>query len=239
MRITFLLPALLIFPLLFSACDEGAGGGGKPQEEEETPMGGGSGDTGGGGGQVALSGGEDQGTIADKYETALKKIRERDWDGAREELLEALKRSEGKDIQKEIQGHLQLVERGILSQPTVLTGEVLGAQDKMLGTRISMRGYFTPGGPVGKVSYYFWLDAGGKIQCRYEALDLESKKKILLLNEGAIVLVRGVLKSPWGSNPNPYLELNYFRLEKLAPKKEEKAAPESSDDPAPLPAPRP
>jgi len=214
---------LLLFPLLllFTACDEGAGGG-APQEEEEVQMGGGT-PEGGGGGQVALSGGENQGTIADRYESALKKIKKRDWDGAREELLEALNRSEGKDIQKEIKGHLALVERGILSQPTYLAAEVFSSQEKMMGRKVSMRGYFSPGGPVGKVSYYFWLDAGGKVQCRYEGLPLESKKKILMLKEGAIALVRGTLKSPWGSNPNPYLELSYFRLEKLAPKKTKKA----------------
>ena len=129
---------------------------------------------------------------------------------------------EGKDIQEEIRGHLKLVERGILSQPTFFTSEVFKSKKKMMGKKVSMRGYFQPGGPVGKVSYYFWLDSGGRIQCRYEGLPLKPKKKILLLKDGAVVLVRGTLKSPWGSNPNPYLELSYFRLEKLAPKKEEK-----------------
>ncbi|PCI37377.1 MAG: hypothetical protein COB53_06775 [Elusimicrobia bacterium] len=214
-KIIFLLPLLI----LFSACDENAGSGPPPEEDEEVLTGGGHTETGGGG-QVALSGGENQGTIADRYESALKKIKTRDWDGAREELLEALQRSEGKDIQTEIRGHLKLVERGILSQPTFLTAEVFKSQDKMMGKKVSMRGYFSPGGPVGKVSYYFWLDSGGKIQCRYDALELDAKKKILLLKDGAVVLVRGTLTSPWGSNPNPYLELSYFRLEKLAPKKE-------------------
>ncbi len=224
MKILILLLPLII---LFSSCDEGAGGP-PPEEEEEVQMGGGTPEAGGGG-QVALAGGEAQGTIADRYESALKKIKKRDWDGAREELLEALARSEGKDIQEEIKGHLKLVERGILSQPTHLAGEVFGDQDKMLGKKVSMRGYFSPGGPVGKVSYYFWLDAGGKVQCRYDALPLESKKKILMLDEGAVVLVRGTLKSPWGSNPNPYLELSYFRLEKLAPKKKKAASTKEND----------
>jgi hypothetical protein len=217
-RFLFLIPALL----LFAACDEGTGGGPPQGEEEDVQMTGSSAGGEGGGGQVALSGGGGEGTIADRYEKALTMIRDRDWDGAREQLLEALKRSEGKDIQTEIHGHLRLVERGILAQPTYYTGEVFGMQNKMMGKKVSMRGTFVPGGPVGKVSYYFWLDAGGKIQCRYEALPLESKKKILLLKQGAQVLVRGTLKSPWGSNPNPYLELSYFRLEKLAPAQSEK-----------------
>lgn len=51
---------------------------------------------------------------------------------------------------------------------------------------------------------------------------------ILRLKDNARVLVRGTLKSPWGSNPDPYLDASYFRLEKLSPeqeKKSEKAAP--------------
>ncbi|OIO11027.1 MAG: hypothetical protein AUJ52_02895 [Elusimicrobia bacterium CG1_02_63_36] len=228
---------LLPFLLIFSSCDDGAGGGGAPKEEEEPAMTGSSDSGGGGSGEVALGGDRQEGTIADRYETALKMIRDRDWDGAREQLLEAMKRSEGKDIQKEIRGHLKLVERGILAQPTYYTPEIFGMQEKMMGKRVSARGRFISGGPVGKVSYYFWLDAGGKIQCRYEDLPLDSKQKILLLKDGAEVLVRGTLKSPWGSNPNPYLELNYFRLEKLAPKQaepsEEKSAPARSSVPAP------
>lgn len=231
-RLALLLPLLL----LISACDDGAGGGGQASDEEEVEMTGSSDSGGGGGGDVALAGGEDQGTIADRYEKALKMIRDRNWDGAREQLLEALKRSEGKDIQKEIKGHLQLVERGILAQPTYFTTEVFGNQRKMMGKKVSMRGYFLEGGPVGKVSYYFWLDSGGKIQCRYEGLPLDSKKKILLLKNGAQVLVRGTLKSPWGSNPDPYLELSYFRLEKLAPKRDEDDDAKAKARPSP-PAP--
>ena len=208
--------ALLAAIMSFAGCED------QPQEKsgggEVQPTGGYQGSTGGGGGDVAIQpadGGKT--TLVDHYQTALAKIRERDWDGAREALLEALHRSEGHDIQAQIQEHLKMVEQGILTQPTYTAPELFAGADKFYESKVSMRGKLLQPGAVGKVTYYFWLESGKKIQCRYDKLSLEDKKKILGLGDGAQVLVRGTLKSPWGTNPHPYMDLSYFRIEKLPP----------------------
>jgi hypothetical protein len=189
-----------------NAGDGGGGGGGTSSSSE--------------GGQVRIEGdgSGSQETIADRYGKAMDLIRQRDWDGAREQLLEALYRSPSPDIQKNIQGHLKAVEQGLLSQPAYNVGSVFKNASNLYEKKISVRGTFIPGGAVGKTMYYFFVSTGQKMQCRYGALSLDEKRTILLLDEGAQVLVRGTLKSPWGSNPNPYLEASYFRLERAAPK---------------------
>lgn len=199
------------------ACDEPAP---EKQQGPETQGGGGyHGTGGGGGGDVAIGAGEEgKSSIVDTYQLALGKIKERDWDGAREALLDALRRSDDKGVQAEIRKHLKLVEEGILTQPTVTGPDLLKNAPTLYEKKVSMRGQVLQPGQVGKVTYYFWLQSGKKIQCRYDRLDLSDKKIILSLQDGSQALVRGTLKSPWGTNPNPYLELNYFRLEKLAPK---------------------
>jgi hypothetical protein len=171
----------------------------------------------GGGGDVRIEGGDGkQETIADRYEKAMTLIKKRDWDGARDELLEAMHRSQGKDIQREISDHLKLVEQGILQQPVLGGRELFEKANQLYEKKVSVRGTFLSGGEVGKTTYYFWVQSAVKVQCRYGNLPLEDKKVIVLLKEGAQVLVRGTLKSPWGSNPNPYLELSFFKIEKLS-----------------------
>ena len=88
-----------------------------------------------------------------------------------------------------------------------------------------MRGRPVQGGAVAKVTYYFWLESGAKVQCRFPGLSLEEKKLIFGLRDGSEVLVRGTVKPPWGSNPNPYVELTYFKLEKRAPEPVKAEAP--------------
>jgi len=189
-----------------------------PQEETYAgSSGGSSGGSGGGGGDVRIEGGDGaSGTIADRYEKAMVLIKKRDWDGARDELLEAMNRSQGKDIQREIHDHLTMVEQGILSQPVYNGRELFEKAAQFYEKKVSVRGTYIPGGEVGRTTYYFWTQSAQKVQCRYGNLPLEDKKVLIILKEGAQVLVRGTLKSPWGSNPNPYLELSYFKIEKLS-----------------------
>ena len=125
-----------------------------------------------------------------------------------------------------IRKHLKIVEQGILSQPTYTALQVFQRANNFFGKKVSVRGTFVSGGATGKTTYYFWTKAGKNIQCRYAQLSLEDKRTILMIPEGSQIFVRGVLNTPWGSNPNPYLELNYFRVEKLAPEKKPKPEPE-------------
>lgn len=214
--------AVLVFALPLGACDDA------PQEQKQSsddePGMRGASTGGGGGGDVAIAGSSD-GTIADRYEKALNLIKEKDWDGARDQLQEAYRRTESAEVKKEIQGHLQMVEQGILAQPTVTGPEIFAHAPKLLEKRVSLRGKLMQGGAVAKVTYYFWLESGSKVQCRFPALPLEQKRQILGLPDGSQVLVRGTVKPPWGSNPNPYVELSYFKLEKRAPEPAKEAAP--------------
>jgi hypothetical protein len=211
---------LLLLCMTLAACDDAP-----PAEPTDSGgyQGGGAGagtsSKGSGSGQVRVGAGQSsRETITDRYSKALKKINKRDWDGAREELLEALHRSSGNPIQNDIREHLAIVEQGLLAQPTHNVGDVFSRAKNLYEKKLSIRGTFFNGGKVGKVSYYFFVQTGrDRMQVRYPNLELEDKKTILLLKDGARVLVRGTVKSPWGSNPKPYLEANYFRLEKLSP----------------------
>ena len=209
---------------ILSACDDGANQKEPASEPAESP---GSVSYGGGGGQVRV--GNPQATrqsVEESYKQALDSIAEKKWDNARETLTEALRQAAGTDLEKDIRTQLKVVDRGLYSQPTHEVTDLFLKAPEYYDTNVSVRGLFVPGGKVGEATYYFWTrTAKRKIQCRYKDLSLEDKQKILLLKEGAQVLVRGALKSPWGSNPNPYLDLTYFKLEKLAPKPEKNAAP--------------
>lgn len=218
----------LLLAALCAACDDA------PQESpppaQESGGGGGAGaGSGGGGGQVKVGAGQSsRETIAERYEQALDLIRKRDWDGAHAQLLDALARSRGTPVEKDIRQHLAVVERGILAQPAYNVDDVFTQSAALYDKKVSIRGYFIPGGEVGRVTYYFWVQTGAtRIQARYPQLGLEDKRTILQLKEGAQVLVRGTLKSPWGTNPHPYLELNYFRLERLPPEEPEYAEDEN------------
>ncbi|MFA5140465.1 MAG: hypothetical protein WC728_14640 [Elusimicrobiota bacterium] len=220
---------------LAQSCGDEAPSGGSDESYAGDGGGGGGGGTssGGEGGQVRIEGDGtgSQETIADRYGKAMDLIKQRDWDGAREQLLEALYRSPGPEIQKDIREHLKIVERGILSQPAQNVNSVFRDAPNLYDKKVSIRGTFVPGGAVGKTMYYFFVSTGQKIQCRYGALSLDDKRTILLLDEGAQVMVRGTLKSPWGSNPNPYLEANYFRLEKASAKPAQPPAEKKEGEP--------
>ncbi|MBI3297019.1 MAG: hypothetical protein HYZ75_02565 [Elusimicrobia bacterium] len=220
------LIALLFMSLVLAGCEDPGPGGGKPPPKEDDGSGsmGGGAPASGGGGDVAIAGASD-GTIADRYEKALKMIKDKDWDGAREQLMEAYRRSDSPEVKKEVQGHLAMVEQGLTAQPTLSAPEILGMAPKLMEKKVSMRGKVIQGGPVARVTYYIWLESGAKIQCRFATMSLEEKKLILSLPDGSDALLRGTLKPAWGSNPNPYIEMSYFRLIRRA---EPAPAPEAA-----------
>lgn len=208
--------AVALFSVALCGCEDEPAGSKNTTEDDGGGMRGATGATGGSSGDVAIAS-PSEGTIADRYEKALKLIKEKDWDGARDQLLEAYRRSDSDDVKKEIRGHLGMVEQGIRAQPTLTAAEVFVAAPKIMEKKVSMRGTLLQGGQVARVTYYFWLQSGAKIQCRFASLTLEEKRLIQSLTDGSEVLVRGTVKPAWGSNPNPYLELSYFRLERKAP----------------------
>ncbi len=214
-----LLAAGAFLAAAFAACDDGANH--KEPEPAAAPTGHIS-YGGGGGGQVSVGKNpQARGSVEERYEKALKSIKERDWDGARAQLLDALKRGKGQEIEKDIQEQLKIVDRGLLSQPTYEVTDLQLHAKEFYEKKVSIRGSFIPGGKVGRVTYYFWVKTKKRqIQARYPKLPLKNKKTILRLKQGAQVLVRGTLKPPWGTNPNPFIELSYFRLERLSPERE-------------------
>ncbi|MFH2204511.1 MAG: hypothetical protein ABIJ96_15460 [Elusimicrobiota bacterium] len=209
---------LLLLGAALAACDDGAS---QQEPAEEAAPAGNVSSSGGGGGQVSVQRNpQARGAIEERYEKALQSIKKREWDNAHDELTDALKRGQGHAMESDIRQQIKVAEQGLLAQPTYEAADLMQNSANFFGRRVSVRGTLVPGGKVGRASHYFWIrTARRKIQARYGKLSLDDKKTILLLKEGALVLGRGSLKEPWGTNPNPYLELSYFRLEKLSPER--------------------
>ena len=89
---------LIVCAAVFAmACDDAPPA--EPEEPNYASSGVSAGSGSGGGGQVRVGAGQSsRETITDRYEMALGKIKRRDWDGAREDLLQALHRSIGHPI---------------------------------------------------------------------------------------------------------------------------------------------
>ena len=150
----------------------------------------------------------------DHYSKAIGLIKEKRWDAARAELLSSLRTAEP-EKEGDIRRRLAEVETEILSQPPWPLPSLLA--DKTLQNKVvSVRGKYKDGGKVGRSTGYFWLETAQKtrLRCRYGRLSLEEKEAILSLKPGAPLLMRGELKSAWGSDPNPYLDADLFRREK-------------------------
>ncbi|MBI5243232.1 MAG: hypothetical protein HY922_06020 [Elusimicrobia bacterium] len=199
--------ALILAALFFCACAD------EPQPSEQPQEGGGLSPGAGnsGGGEVAL-GNEGPQAREDPYTKALEHIRAQDWDSARAELLKTLEYRLEPEQQKDVLAKLKAAERGIASRPAEPITKLL-SDKKFYDQRVSIRGKFISGGEVGYATQYFWVDDLKRLQCRYSKMPLSDKKAILSLKEGAKVLVRGLLKSPWGSNPDPYLEAEFLQVE--------------------------
>ena len=193
--------------LALTACQEQPP---ESKEEEQGPWGQTSGSSQGGG-DVRVA---PEGRREDHYSKAIGLIKEKRWDAARAELLSSL-RTADPEKEKDIRRQLVEVEAELLAQPSLPVHSLLA--DKTLQNKVvSVRGKYTDGGKVGRTTGYFWLETAEKarIRCRYGRLSLEQKEAILRLKPGASLLVRGELKSAWGSDPNPYLDADLFRREK-------------------------
>jgi len=198
--------ALLLTLLFACACAD------EPEKTPEAPQEGGVSSSGGnpGGGDVPIGG--DQQADYDPYTKALEHIRAKDWDSARAELLKSLEYRRTPEQERDARTKLKEAEQGILSQPAQPVPKLIfdkGFYDQ----RVSIRGKFASGGEVGYATQYFWVDDLKRLQCRYSKIPLAEKKAIAALKGGEKVLVRGMLKSPWGSNPDPYLEAEFLRVE--------------------------
>lgn len=195
---------VLVFACAFAAC------GDEPQEPpEEAPPSGGAHSPPPGGGEVAI--GEAR-TAGDAYGRALGHIRERNFDSARGALLEALQ-SPPAGQEGELRAKLAETERELLAQPAKAPGDLLG-RGELLETRVSVRGAFVSGGEVGAASQYFWVEAGKRLRIRYGKLSPRDKTVVSTLRPQAPVLVRGVLRPPWGTDGDPYLEAEFVHAEK-------------------------
>ena len=180
------------------------------KEEEQGPWGQTSGSSQGGG-DVRVA---PEGPREDHYSKALGLIKEKRWDAARAELLSSLRTAEP-EKEGDIRRRLAEVETELLAQPPWPLPTLLA--DKTLQNKVvSVRGSYKDGGEVGRTTGYFWLETAQKvrIRCSYGRLSLEEKNTILSLKPGVPLLVRGELKSAWGSDPNPYLDADLFRREK-------------------------
>ena len=190
-----------------------------PQEqhaEPAPPMGGGA-RGGGGGGDVAVGApeaGSSQGTgLEVRYQKALDLVKKKDWDAAYAELQDVADRGAGTPVAAQAQKQLQTVTANLLTYPPTPVQSLLAAPEIFSERSVTLRGSFQGGGAVGASTYYFWVKQGRTVQCRYPRLSLPDKQRILKVKDGSPVLVRGTVKPPWGTNPDPYLDLTLFRAE--------------------------
>jgi len=198
--------ALLLAFLFACACAD------EPEKTPQAPPEGGVSSTGGNPGSGEVSIGGNQQADYDPYTKALEHIRGKDWDSARTELLKTLEHRLNPDQEQDARAKLKEAEQGIVSQPAQPVPNLISGKG-FYDQRVSIRGKFASGGEVGYATQYFWLDDIKRLQCRYSKMPLAEKKAIAALKGGEKVLVRGMLKSPWGSNPDPYLEAEFLRVE--------------------------
>ncbi|MBI4425762.1 MAG: hypothetical protein HY554_18675 [Elusimicrobia bacterium] len=149
--------------------------------------------------------------LEEKVERALARMRAADYDGAYEELGEALAAGRGPAAERAAR-ELEQVQARLLAIPPVPAGEVVSQPARFLDRPVSLRGRFAPGGSAGSAGQYFWLLSGReRVQCRYHRLHADAKKAALGLAEGTGLLVRGKLRSAGASS---YLDLVLFRIER-------------------------
>lgn len=202
--------------LALSACN--------PDSEPPPPPpaaggGGGSSSGGGGGGDVRFGPGNTnrEGApaatrnpqVEQKYDRAVKKIKENDFDGAYLELGALLSEAPDTNIATRAMKDLENVQNRLLAIPPTPPAQVLSAPKKFAEKPISLRGTFlatdAAAGPEA-----FWLNADGKkVQCRYPRLHTEAKRAIATMPAGSKLLVRGF----WKAGATPFLDVTLFKIE--------------------------
>lgn len=209
--------AAALAALALSACNPGeeppppppaAGGGG-----------GGASSQGGGGGDVQFGAantnreGAPAATrnpqIEQKYDRAVKKIKDNDFDGAYLELGSLLSEAPDTNVATRAMKDLETVQNQLLAIPPTPASQMLSKPKKFSGKPLSVRGTFlavdAAAGPD-----TFWLNADGKrVQCRYPRLHPEAKRAISTMPAGSKLLVRGF----WKAGETPFLDVTLFKIE--------------------------
>ena len=193
----------------------------QPEGEQEPPpqAGGGGGGThagGGGGGDVALGGGPERGSapaaarnpqIELKYERAVQKIKDRDFDGAYLELGALVMESPDSNLAAKAMKDLEQVQTALLAIPPTPPAGLLTSK-KFASKPVSVRGAFRAA--EAGAAETFWLDADKrKIKCRYPRLHAEAKRALATMPPGSKLLVRGI----WNAGADPYLDVTLFKIE--------------------------
>ncbi|MBI5200193.1 MAG: hypothetical protein HY925_01290 [Elusimicrobia bacterium] len=209
------LACLLLALALVAGC--------QPEGEQAPPPpaagGGGGGSTGGGGGGGDVSfgnpGGERAGApsaarnpqIEQRYERAVQKIKDRDFDGAYLELGSLVVENPDSNLAAKAMKDLEQVQTTLLAIPPTPHASLLSAK-KFASKPVSVRGAFRPAAP-GETET-FWLDADGKkVRCRYSRLHAEAKRALATMPPGSKLLARGF----WTTGAEPFLDVTLFKIE--------------------------
>ena len=205
------LPWILLVAVLAACQPEG-------EETPPPPSGGGGGSTGGGGGggDVSFGGGPGPGVppaarnpqIELKYERAVQKIKDKDFDGAYLELGALVSEAPDSNMAAKAMKDLEMVQGQLLQIPPTPHASLLSSKKKFSAKGISVRGAF--GAAPAGAAETFWLDADNrKVQCRYPRLHPEAKRALATMPAGSKLLVRGF----WDAGADPFLDVTLFKIE--------------------------
>lgn len=205
----------LLAALAVGGCDQN-------QNEQQAPPqagggGGGAPSGGGGGGDVPLGGGEPRQAppakrnpaLEDRYDRAVKKINQKDYDAAYVELGALVSESPDSNLAARAAKDIEQVQGQLLAIPPTPPKEVLSKPKKFDQKPLSLLGAYRAVAP-GDAPESFWVDAeGGKVQCRYPRLHPEAKRALATMPAGTKLLVRGF----WKAEAAPYLDVSLFKIE--------------------------
>lgn len=145
-----------------------------------------------------------------RYERALQKMKEKDYDSAYVDLGAVVTQAPDSQEAQKAAKDLEEVQNRLLQLPPTPPRQLLSAPKKFGEKPLSVRGLFRPP-PDGGFPESFGLEAeGGKVECRYERLHSDAKKALNTLPSGTKLLVRGYWKAK--SKPN-YLDVSIFKIE--------------------------
>ncbi len=194
----------------------------QPEGEQAPPpqaSGGGGGGTsggGGGGGGDVNFGNPERGTapaaarnpqVELKYERAVQKIKDKDFDGAYLELGALVTEAPDTNLAAKAMKDLDSVQNTLLQLPPTPHAALLTSK-KFASKPVSVRGAFRAA--AAGTPETFWLDADNrKIKCRFPRLHAEAKRALATMPPGSKLLVRGF----WNAGADPYLDVTLFKIE--------------------------
>lgn len=192
-----------------------------PEGEEAPPPpqaggGGGSHAGGGGGGDVSLGSNPERGgapaaarnpKVELKYERAVQKIKDKDFDGAYLELGALVGEAPDTNLAAKAMKDLEQVQTTLLQIPPTPHASLLTSKG-FASKAVSLRGAFRAG--EAGAAETFWLDADKrKVKCRYPRLHPEAKRALATMPAGSKLLVRGF----WNVGADPFLDVTLFKIE--------------------------